>query len=73
MSKQFIEKLQEEKHALQQKHVSLQTNVGKVMLMNQDKSAQDEVAATERHQFAQRMIAEAQNRKKDTSMLGAQI
>ena len=49
MSKQFIEKLQEEKHALQQKHVSLQTNVGKVMLMNQDKSAQDEVAATERH------------------------
>ena len=74
MQKTFIGKLQSEKSETQAELASLKRNVNKIMLTQRNNPAvKNEVVDDERLRLGERMIAEVQSRKKDTSLLGSQL
>ena len=71
--KTFISKLQSEKTETQAELASLKRNVNKIMLTQRNPAVKNEAIDDERLRLGERMIAEVQSRKKDTSLLGSQL
>lgn len=71
--KTFIGKLQSEKTETQAELASLKRNVNKIMLTQRNPAVKTEAVDDERLRLGERMIAEVQSRKKDTSLLGSQL
>ena len=71
--KSFIGKLQSEKTETQAELASLKRNVNKIMLTQRNPAVKTEAVDDERLRLGERMIAEVQSRKKDTSLLGSQL
>ena len=71
--KTFIGKLQSEKAETQAELASVKRNVNKIMLTQRNPAVKTEAVDDERLRLGERMIAEVQSRKKDTSLLGSQL
>ena len=71
--KMFIGKLQSEKTESQTELASLKRNVNQLMLRQRVKNEGEGEASQEKIRLGERLVAELESRKKDTSVLGSQL
>jgi len=71
MHKTYMLKLEADKKAMQAEHVELRKNVNRVMLRRPVKNEEADKTVVEKFRLSERINAENQLRKKDTSLLGS--